>query len=389
MFNKIKYILLSYIIDIKRRFNIIFDDEYDLYPKPPKNVNLSSFYSHNKESQSAARKNSYEKLNLLSAIDWQIKARSKLIELMSYDESLIKVNEKYKKQLFPIKNIKRLRYYLEGFDGNDIPITFLWSDKVDAHSILICLAGSASGVHLLWGESLMPSDPARLQMRADVGLQAVEKGFLVVCIEQRCFGEREERDLKPRSVARCVDAFMHSLLIGRTLIGENITDISTVISWLESCSLPIEITNKNNIWLYGHSTGGTHAVYASAIDDRIKGVVASGCIGPITETLLKRKNPEGDAILPGFLKWFDYHDLLCLCAPRPFIAVGGKTDHIFPSTGMKEVVEMAKPIYNEFGVSDNLQIVEGAGGHRMYTHEMWPIIMKFFLKTNSEIYYRN
>ena len=229
----------------------------------------------------------------------------------------------------------------------------------------------------------MPSDSARLLTGADVGLQAAERGFFVVCIEQRCFGEREERNLNPRSNARCVDAFVHSLLIGRTLIGENVTDISTVISWLEIFSLPVEVENKNNLWLYGHSTGGTHAVYAAAIDERINGVVASGCISPITESLLKRRNPEGDAILPGFLKWFDYHDLLCLCAPRPFIAVGGKTDHIFPNEGMVKVVDMAKPIYNEFDSSENLQMVTGHGGHKMYIHEMWPTLMKYFPEASA------
>ncbi len=353
------------------------------YVEYPEGVSLSSFNSHYKEGKVTTHEMSFNKTNLGDVSGWQIKARHKLAELMSYDKTLIKINEKYKKKLSSVGEIKRLRYYLEGFDGNDIPVTLLWSDKVNVHSILICLAGSATGVHLLWGELLMPSDPARLLTGADVGIQAAERGFLVVCVEQRCFGEREERKLIPRSNARCVDAFMHSLLIGRTLIGENVTDISTVISWLEACSLPIEVKNKKNVWLYGHSTGGTHAVYAAAIDERINGVVGSGCLSPIAETLLKRRNPEGDAILPGFLKWFEYHDLLCLCAPRPFIAVGGKTDHIFPSEGMKQVIDKAKIIYDERNASDNLQIVIGEGGHRMYTHDMWPILMRYFPEVSA------
>jgi len=349
----------------------------------PEGVSLSSYNSHYEEGKAIAHEMSFNKACLGDVSGWQKKARHKLAELMAYDKALIKVNEKYIRQLSPAGKVNRIRYYLEGFDGNDIPITLLWSDKVNTHSILICLAGSASGVHLLWGESLMPSDPARLKTGADVGLQAAEEGFLVVCVEQRCFGEREERNLQPRSDARCVDAFMHSLLLGRTLIGENVTDISTVISWLKICSLPVKVNNRDNIWIYGHSTGGTHAVYAAAIDERINGVVGSGCISPILDTLLKRRNPEGDAILPGILKWFDYHDLICLCAPRPFIAVGGKTDHIFPHEGMNHVIDMVKPIYEKLSVSDNLQMVTGSGGHRMYTHEMWPTLMKYFPESST------
>tara|TARA_R110000782_G_scaffold137977_17_gene230490 strand:+ start:5245 stop:6351 length:1107 start_codon:yes stop_codon:yes gene_type:complete len=365
---------------MKRRANLLIKGDYNPCPELPNEINLSSFVSHRHDSKSAKKLISFDKSKIENVSEWQIKAREKLIELMSYDRSLIKVNEKYKKQLPSIKGVKRLRYYLEGFDGNDIPVTLLWSDKVNIHSILICLAGSASGVHLLWGESLMPSDPDRLLMGADVGLQAVENGFLAVCIEQRCFGEREERELKPRSSARCVDSFMHSLLIGRTLIGENVTDVSTVISWLETYSLPAEVTNRKNVWLYGHSTGGTHAVYSAAVDERIKGVIASGCISPITESLLKRRNPEGDAILPGFLKWFEYHDLVCLCAPKPFIAIGGKKDHIFPYPEMLKVIKKASQVYKVFNAENNIHVITGHEGHRMYTEEMWHIVKNYVPK---------
>ena len=62
--------------------------------------------------------------------------------------------------------------------------------------------------------------------------QAVARGYIAVCIEQLCFGERRELALTPRSADPCVDAFHHALLTGRTLLGERMSDVSAVIDWL-------------------------------------------------------------------------------------------------------------------------------------------------------------
>jgi alpha/beta hydrolase family protein len=379
---RIKCFLHGHLLDIKRRISINILKTYNPYMTPPREVNLSSYIGHQSSLTQVKKLLTFKNENLNDIFSWQQLARNKLKELMSFVLPSDIPNEKHIEKLPLFKGVNRVRYYLSGFDGNDIPVTLLWSDNIQVHSILICLSGSASGVHLLWGEALMPSDPARLLTDADVGLQAVSNGFFAVCIEQRCFGEREERVLKPRSDARCVDAFMHSLLLGQTLLGQNSIDISTVINWLKKCELPVDVI-RDDIWIYGHSSGGTIAVYSSAVDERISGTIASGCISPLSMSLLKRRNPEGHSTVPGILNWFEYHDLVCLCAPRPFIAIGGKNDHIFPYEGMKNVIKKANVIYQGLGVDNNLHTIVGDGGHRMYTHEMWTTLMKYFPEASA------
>ena len=125
-----------------------------------------------------------------------------------------------------------------------------------------------------------------------IARQAASRGFVAVCIEQLCFGERRERALTPRSADPCVDAFHHALLAGRTLLGERMSDVSAVVDWLRNYEHGFDI---GDIYALGHSSGGTTALHATAVDERIAGVIASGCLGPILDTIAARRDGAGQA----------------------------------------------------------------------------------------------
>ena len=127
--------------------------------------------------------------------------------------------------------------------------------------------------------------------------QAAKKGYISVGIEQAGYGERGERKLWKRSTEKTIDASNHLLLLGKTLMGYGASDISSVIDWLLYQNNFFEV-NKNRLYLFGHSSGGTLALYASALDIRIKGTLASGSVGNISETVGVRGAPSGDKIIP-------------------------------------------------------------------------------------------
>jgi hypothetical protein len=95
------------------------------------------------------------------------------------------------------------------------------------------------GAHLSWGEARMPPDPVKIAAGLDFARQAAGNGYVAVCVEQRCFGERRERALHPRSADPCVDSFLHGLLLGRTLVGDRAGDVSAVVDWLEAGGLAL------------------------------------------------------------------------------------------------------------------------------------------------------
>lgn len=216
----------------------------------------------------------------------------------------------------------------------------------------------------------MPADALRLAVEADMARQAARAGYLVVCIEQIGFGERAERKLGLPYPARCVDAANHALLIGRTLLGERVADVLAVIDWICAGGVGPN-ADTETVLIFGHSSGGTTAIYAAALDARIGVTIASGSVGPIGQTIAVRRAPEGEAVVPGILQWFEMADLAAMCAPRPFIAVSGEADHLYPFAGAQAVVEAARPVYTAMGTTAAVAAVAGPGAHQYYPTETW------------------
>ena len=114
----------------------------------------------------------------------------------------------------------------------------------------------------------------------------------------------------------------------------------------------------------GHSLGAKEVLYLAALDERIKCTVSSeGGIG------IKFSNWNAPWYLgpavdePGFAH--DHHELLALCAPRPFLLIGGESadgDKGWP------YIEAALPVYKLY---DDKPIV-GQFNHRL-GHAVPPI----------------
>jgi dienelactone hydrolase len=96
----------------------------------------------------------------------------------------------------------------------------------------------------------------------------------------------------------------------------------------------------------GHSLGAKEVLYLAAFDERIKCTVSSeGGIGIRHPTNWNAPWYLGAAINePGFAH--DHHELLALCAPRPFLLIGGESadgDRGWP------FIEAALPVYKLYG----------------------------------------
>lgn len=361
--------LRAYGLAARRRLARLAGRSVDPYPAPPEGVRLSPSIAHLAARDAAPLALSWRQAGIADVETWQVHARAKLSELTGYLAPSEPPDVRHDETMTMTDGLRRRRIYLGRGNESHVPVNLLWQGDGDNKPVLIYLAGSGSGVHLAWGAAKVPADPLRLAIGADMGRQAAARGYLVVCIEQRCFGEREERDLNPRSAARCIDAFVHGLLLGRTLIGENAADISAVIDWLHDggAGLPVDL---DRLHLFGHSSGGTLGVYAGALDTRIRATVASGSVGLIRDTGFRR-NPEGDGVVPGILNWLEFDDVVGLHAPRPFIAVSGRRDHIFPFAGAETVVAGAGNIYAALGAAHAVCAVAGPDRHRYYPNETW------------------
>jgi dienelactone hydrolase len=360
-----------YRIAVKRRLAMAFGGDFDPFPEPPSDAFLSPYAENQAAAETPPLALSWPRAKADPGT-WQTEVRAKLAELSGWPRPDRPPTVLHAESVSGMSGTEHRRFYLRAFPKVDIPVDILWPEQiVQPAPVMICLQGTNSGAHLGWAEARMPPDPVKIASGLDFAHQAVAQGYVAVCIEQRCFGMRRERMLAPRSANPCVDAFHHGLLFGRTLVGDRASDVTAVVDWLETADLGFAL-DLERLHVMGHSTGGTMAVHAAALDGRLKAVIASGCLGPITDTLLTRRDGAGQNTIPGQLNWFELSDVVALCAPRPVLAVSGESDHIFPFAGVEKVVAGALPVYEAMGAAQRLRALELPGGHRFDPARIWP-----------------
>lgn len=334
-------------------------------------TDLSPSARHFADYHAAPLALSYAVCSPADAGEWQVRARTKFAELAGYERGS-GIPEIVQEDMFPLGvGMTRRRIYLKARSGVVIPIHLIGQLKPkDPRPVMICLQGTNTGAHLSWGERRFPADADKSMQGYDIALQAARRGYLAIAIEQSCFGERSERQISPRSPAPCVDAAMHALLLGRSLPGERCSDVSAVIDWLYANADGLSI-DPRRIHIMGHSSGGSVGLFAAALDPRIGAVLACGCVGFIRDTIGRRRDDQGQNVVPGILKWMELADIVGLIAPRPFATVAGDCDHIWPSTGAAAVIEQAKSIYAALGATDRIRHVGEPGGHRFRPEASW------------------
>jgi len=369
---------------LRRRVERFFGHERDYFPGTPPGLALSPSARHFADYETAPLALRFSEQGG-DVAHWQATARAKLTELSGYCRESKPPKIAHESTPPLPEGLSRRSVYLNVRNGLDIPVHLVAPlGQRKLRPVMICLQGTNSGAHLSWGEARFPADHALVGQGYDLAIQAAKRGYLAVAVEQNCFGERAERQIDPRSAAPCVDATMHSILLGRSLIGERGSDVSAVIDWLEAEHRSLGIDVKN-IHVMGHSSGGSVALFAAALDTRISAVLACGCVGYIRDTIGRRRDDQGQNVIPGILNWLEMADIVGLVAPRPFVTVAGETDHIWPAAGCVAVIGEAKAIYAKCNAADRLFGVTEPGGHKFRPEASWKAFFSAVPAPHGEI----
>lgn len=210
----------------------------------------------------------------------------------------------------------------------------------------------------------------------DIAVQAVREGYIAISPTARGFGEtRTPEDKAADKTSSCRTQLMHDLLVGRTPIGDRVWDISRLIDWAFT-SLPVD---QRRVAITGNSGGGTVSLFAAACEERITLAAPgsyfctfAGSIGTIYHCDCN--------YVPGMLTLGEMWDVAGLIAPRPFVAIAGRDDPIFPLPGVRKAFEQVQAIYAVAGAPDNCALYIGEGGHRYYKAGAWPFIRAHFAR---------
>lgn len=298
--------------------------------------------------------------------EWQASARAKLGELLGMDT--------FKKCSDDMEI--EWKHEEEGFTEYRLSFNTEKKFRALAHVLIpagaqgpvpaiICLQGHSKGMHISLGRPKYPGDENSINGGdRDFARQAIKEGYAAFVLEQRGFGESGGDENGPK----CHQPAAAAALLGRTLIGERVWDVSRSIDIMEKYFPQIDMSR---IAIMGNSGGGTATIYAAAMDERLAAAMPSCAFCGYKESIGVQLHCICNYV-PGIMRWFDMGDLAGLIAPRPLVVVNGLKDEIFPIESAKAQFVIAKALYDMAGAVDKCLHIVGSEGHRFYAAQGWP-----------------
>lgn len=292
-------------------------------------------------------------------------------KLLKMPEKTVKSEPQIEYERNDNEEFDEIRFKFESEEGLFIPAHILIPKGIKKGQkvpTVICLQGHSSGMHISLARPIYPNDQKTIDGDRDFARQAVRYGYIGVAMEQRGLGELKTGVPDGKN---CHQIAFQSLMVGHTLLGERIFDISRLID----CLNYFENIDMDRIAIMGNSGGGTASYHAACVEPRISAVLASCSFNRYDSSIMVMNHCACNYI-PGIVKYMEMPDLAVMIAPRPLLIVSGREDTIFPIDAAKEGFETVKKIYEKAGAPDNCKMVVGEGGHRFYAADAWPIFTK-------------
>ncbi|WP_458412795.1 alpha/beta hydrolase [Schinkia sp. CFF1] len=196
------------------------------------------------------------------------------------------------------------------------------------------------------------------------GEELVNQGFIVLAPDALSAGERifkgyKEYESKP----------FYENNPNWSMIGKAIWDNQRAIDYL----MKLDIVDKDNIMVMGHSEGAVDSLFLAAFDERISAVALNCGLSTISgdPNPYKWSRDSWFIAIPTLKEYFergeipfDFHEIVALVAPRPMISFSASEDSVFPHyQGVFEISKQASKIYGLYNKKENLDIYVFNGEH--------------------------
>jgi dienelactone hydrolase len=193
--------------------------------------------------------------------------------------------------------------------------------------------------------------------------ELAQRGYIVIAPDALAFEERNWSN--PSGEAEYFELATR-LVQGKTLIAKCLHDVSVALDYLETRP---EV-DPLRIGFIGHSYGGRMAIWAPAIEKRIRASVSNcGCVN-YKRSFTHDTGVQVEFCLPGVLQHGDVEDILKLVAPRALLLQATSDDRW--SRGAKEMFAYAQSSFPE----GKLVLGYWQGGH-VFTLEMREAAYRF------------
>lgn len=256
------------------------------------------------------------------------------------------------------------KYAVNVGEGIRAPVYVLVPDGQPPFKPIMVFHGHNPDVQYILGN--YPSEEIAQEKRAKQNNYAqalAQAGYLVCAVEQRGFGERQSTQW-PDVERSCRHQAFNYMMAGRTLIGERVWDGMCAIDFL------IQRTDivPHRLGCTGNSGGGTTALWLSALEERITVSVPSCYLCSFYASIGSLRHCECNYV-PGILQWAEMGDVAALIAPRPFRAISGERDAIFPIEAARQQFETVQRAYDVLGASAKCSHAVHPDDHR-YDHTL-------------------
>ncbi len=308
-------------------------------------------------------------------LTWQRELRAKLVDLLGYrgassGRGPLDVRSLWRRE-HALGSIEKIVFRSE--PGVDVPAYLcLPKDVAPPYKVFICLQGHTSGMHNSIAVTYEDeSVPLAVEGDRDFGLGCMARGIAALCLEQRSFGERREFIQPQHLDYLCHQAAMNALMLGTTLLAERIFDVDRAIDYLAQRG----DVAMDKVGLMGNSGGGTTTMFAAALLPRVRFAMPSCCFSTFQASIQSMFHCVCNYV-PGLLPVAEMGDIAGLIAPKPLVIVSGREDGIFPLGQAQTEFARVQEIYRAAGAPDRCRHVIGAGGHRFYADDAWPVMQK-------------
>lgn len=199
------------------------------------------------------------------------------------------------------------------------------------------------------------------------GVALAKLGYVVLCPDAVCFGERQDPEGKLQAGNFERFEFLRYVVAGKCMAWKNILDMRRAVDYLAARP---EV-RADRLGCYGHSMGSTHAWLVGPWEPRLKCIVGNCCLptyAAIQRMKLLHCFPN---FIPGLFKYGDTPDICSLIAPRALHLNFGESDEGSPIDEVRAGVERIADAYAaQNAASQFSSFIEPDTGH-VLSPQMW------------------
>ena len=197
------------------------------------------------------------------------------------------------------------------------------------------------------------------------GVALAREGYVVLCPDMLCFGERRDEKLKNGNYERF--EFLRYLVNGKCLAWKNILDIKHAVDML----VRRREVDSERLGCYGHSMGSTNTYMVGPWEPRLKCFVCNCCLPTYKAIHREHMLHCFPNYVPGLLQYGETSNIAALIAPRPLHMNFGELDGGSPIDEVRNGLKTITEAYAAANAKQNFSsFIEQDTGH-VLSKEMW------------------